>query len=284
MKKFMRKLKRLFIEDLEVRRSTSPLLIQTMAVGEAGASAKDDNGGKSSGETLAKNQDRAESEINVKDTVDGKVDYIGPPIHIIAPPPITAETAEDGKPPILIIAPEPKPYPQPLYAVERPPITIAETAGEGGKPPIFIIAPEDPGFVALYAVQPPTGGMTTLAVGEEGGGSTRPGYEDGKPPIFIIAPEEPPIAVKYAPPPIFIVAPHEPPITVKYAPPSVTTSAIGEEGTPPVVRPPRPTQMVGEDGRPTTSTRTTPIFIIGPGKKKPAGRKKGKKTSDILPI
>jgi len=40
MEKFIRKLKSLFIEELEIRRSTSPLLIQTAAVGEAGTSAR----------------------------------------------------------------------------------------------------------------------------------------------------------------------------------------------------------------------------------------------------
>ena len=155
MKKIIRKLKRLFIEELEVRRSTSPLLIQTLAVGEAGGSAKDDqSGAASSGITTT-----AVGE-------EGSGTNITKPIY------------ESGNPPMLIAAPttlaigeESKPKKPPIYIV-APPVNIASPTtlaiGEEGKPPMPVVAPP------VNIVSP-----TTLAVGEE-----------GNPPMPVVAPPQ----------------------------------------------------------------------------------------------
>ena len=125
MKKIIRKLKRLFIEELEVRRSTSPLLIQTLAVGEAGGSAKDDQSGAASSgiTTTAVGEEGSGTNITKPIYESGN-----PPMPIAAP--TTLAIGEEGKPPMPVVAP-------PVNIVS--PTTLA--VGEEGNPPMPVVAP-----------------------------------------------------------------------------------------------------------------------------------------------
>ena len=239
MKKFIRKIKRLFIEELEVRRSTSPLLIQTMSVGEAGTSAKNDNGGKTSGDALAKQQTRAEKEIEQKYVTDSDVIM---KYGLKLPP--TEKTGESGKPPEVTTTAVGEEGTSPTYKI-----------GESGKPPISIVAPEDVARKLYAPPLPPTNKegesgtvVTTLSAGEEG----TPPVKKYAPPIPIIAipPEKPPI-------PIVAKPPENPPVS--------TTMVVGEEGKPVT------TAVVGEEGKPSNGGTT--VSITSTSTKTPVSKK-----------
>jgi hypothetical protein len=153
MKKLIRKVKKLFIEELEVRRSTSPLLVQTMAVGEAGVSIKNNKEGSSSAGALDSAQKAKEAMIAEKNDSTNIVALYAPPSPVTSMNlgeegnEISKKTEENGRPPVqpLYAAPKPtnkiaesgKPPVQPLYAAPKPTNKIAES----GKPPILIAAP-----------------------------------------------------------------------------------------------------------------------------------------------
>lgn len=214
MKK-LHKIKKLFIEELETRRSTSPLFIQTMAVGEAGINSKD-NGGSSSKENLANGQKAKEKMVAEKnDQLSNNSDPIKkqpfePPYDRLT----TLAIGEEGEPPkppraILKYA-----LPEPIQVKYAPPGPIEKYAPPN---PIQVkYAP--PGPIEKYA---PPDVITTAMIGEEGS-SSKPD----------------PIPVKYAPPDPGIVVP-------LYAVPDprakVTTLMIGEEGVSPKPKPkPKP--------------------------------------------
>jgi len=165
-----KKKKRLFIESLEQRRSTSPLLVQTMSAGESGAIGIDgkDRGGASA-EQLATKQSAKENLIKLKNDTLIEVNPKDPIVLKYGPGPkppndqMTIWVGEDGK----LVRPDPKdPIVLKYGPGPKPPndqMTI--WVGEDGK--LVRPDPKDPA-VLKYGPGPKPPEYTTLSLGEEG--------------------------------------------------------------------------------------------------------------------
>ena len=162
-----KKKKRLFIESLEQRRSTSPLLVQTMSAGESGAIGIDGrNRGGSSAKDLAAKQAAKEGLIRAKNGMP--VNKGAVIVNLEQPREIDKMVLKYG------------PGPIPRYKVKPNPKYTTLAIGEEGK----AVKP-GPIDMPLLKYGPGPTPITTLAIGEEG----RPVRPD------------PPMVLKYGPGP-----------------------------------------------------------------------------------
>ena len=172
-----KKKKRLFIESLEQRRSTSPLLVQTMSAGESGAIGIDgkDRGGASA-EQLATKQSAKENLIKLKNDTLIEVNPKDPIVLKYGPGPkppndqMTIWVGEDGK----LVRPDPKDPAVLKYGPgPKPPEYTTLSLGEEGKP--VKPEPKDP-VVLKYGPGPKPGStmsVTTQVTKIEDSGSKK---------------------------------------------------------------------------------------------------------------